>query len=66
MKDVGLGEVDGEVGVGVSGFVVGELEGIRSVREGAVAVEEDGRESTGGSGRDDGFVGDDVLGELIR
>ena len=62
MEDVGLGEVDGDVGVGVGGLVVGEFESADAVGEGAVAVEEDGRKSADGSGRNDGFVGDDVLG----
>ncbi len=43
MEDVGLGEVNGEVGIGVGGIVVGELEGVLFVGEVAVAVEEDGR-----------------------
>ena len=31
VEDVGLGEVDREVGVGVGGLVVGEVEGVGSV-----------------------------------
>jgi len=61
MEDVSFGEVDGEVGIGVGGLVVGELESVFVVGEGAVAVEEDGGQRAGGSGRDDGLVGDDVL-----
>ncbi len=62
VEDVGLGEVDGEVGVGVGWLIVGELEGVGLVGEGSVAVEEDGGKRADGSGRNDGLIGDDVLG----
>ncbi len=51
-----------ERSVSVWACVVGEIEVVVLVGEGSVAVEEDGRESVGGSGWNDGFVGDDVLG----
>jgi len=61
VEDVGFGEVDGEVGIGVGGLVVGELEGIFVVGEGTVAVEENGRQGADGCRWDSGVERGHVL-----
>ena len=62
VDDVGVGEVDGDVGVGVGGVEVGEVEGFAVGGDGFVLVEDDGGESAGGCRGEVGVEGGDLLG----
>lgn len=61
VKDVCFAEVDGEIGVGVGWLIVSECQSVVLIGEGSIAVEEDSGKSANRSGRNDGFVGNNVL-----
>ncbi len=61
MEDVGIGEMDGDVGVGVGGVVMLEVEGFAVGLEGVLVGEEDGGQGVGREGWEGGIEEDDGL-----